>query len=119
MLPVRLQDLHELEDRRKSLKQLKIHCDKQSGDISKEQCGLHGIKQRCEAYLSPASFLLFRVFFVKLLSFAHCADTKKKIPTIFHYLGMLLRDIELLRTPSNSISRNPGSKRLPHFLSCK
>lgn len=112
MLPTRLQDLHELEDKRKSLKQLKTHCDKLmirwyfKGTM---QLAWNKTEMWSLSFSSlPASFLLFCVFFVKLLLFAHCADIKKKISTILYYLGMLLRNIELLRTPNNSISRKRG-----------
>lgn len=67
----------------------------------------------------PVRFLLFHVLFVKLLVFAHCVDTKKQISSIFHYLGMSLRNMELLRTPSNRISRKLGSRKLPHLHACK
>lgn len=62
----------------------------------------------------PVSFFLFCVLFVKLL-----VGTEKEISNIFHYLGMSLRNMDLLRTPSNRISRKLGSKKLPHFHSCK
>lgn len=51
---------------------------------------------------------------MKLLVFALCVDTKKQISNTSHYLRMSLRNMELLRTPTNRISRKLGSKKLPH-----